>query len=106
MEYLIKSVYRFLSKNGDISGVMQEVLKFLKRALFMKQKDLKNEFADLKVKLENLAQNPFERRSFVYLDIISWLESKVDGKTVEAVSKKKFLGRALHDVRVAAITKH
>ena len=71
----------------------------------MKQKDLKNEFAELKNKLENLAQNPFERRSFVYLDIISWLESKVDGKTVEAVSKKKFLGRALHDVRIAAISK-
>lgn len=106
LEYLIKSVYRFLSKNGDISGVMQEVLKFLKRALFMKQKDLKNEFADLKNRLEMLAQNPFERRSFVYLDIISWLESKVDGKTVEAVSKKKFLGRALHDVRVAALAKH
>jgi tetratricopeptide (TPR) repeat protein len=105
LEYLIKSVYRFLSKNGDISGVMQEVLKFLKRALFMKQKDLKIEFADLKTKLENLAENPFERRSFVYLDIISWLESKVDSKTVEAVSKKKFLERAFHDVRIAAITK-
>ena len=103
LEYLIKSVYRFLSKNGDMSGVMQEVLKFLKRALFMKQKDLKNEFAELKNRLEDLAQNPFERRSFVYLDIISWLESKVDGKTVESVSRKKFLSRALHDVRVAAI---
>ena len=61
------------------------------------------EFAELKKRLEELAQNPFERRSFVYLDIISWLESKVDSKTVEAVSRKKFLGRALHDVRVAAI---
>ncbi|NJN34815.1 MAG: hypothetical protein HC817_11745, partial [Saprospiraceae bacterium] len=40
LEYLIKSVYRFLLKNGDMSAVMQEILKFLKKSLFIKQKDL------------------------------------------------------------------
>jgi tetratricopeptide (TPR) repeat protein len=106
LEYLIKSVYRFLLKNGDMSGVMQEVLKFLKKSLFIKQKDLKEEFTELKVRLETIAQNPFERRSFVYLDIIAWLESKVDGKTVEQVSKKKFLEREFKKVKVAGILKN
>ena len=105
LEYLIKSVYRFLLKNGDMSGVMQEVLKFLKKSLFIKQKDLREEFRDLKIKLEEIAQNPFERRSFVYLDIIAWLESKVDGKTVEQVSKKKFLEREFKKVKVAGVIK-
>ncbi len=105
LEYLIKSVYRFLLKNGDMSGVMQEVLKFLKKSLFIKQKDLREEFRDLKNKLEEIAQNPFERRSFVYLDIIAWLESKVDGKTVEQVSKKKFLEREFKKVKVAGVIK-
>ena len=106
LEYLIKSVYRFLSKNGDMSGVMQEVLKFLKKSLFIKQKDLKEEFSELKNRLEEIAQNPFERRSFIYLDIIAWLESKVDGKTVEQVSKKKFLERELKKVKVAGVLKN
>jgi tetratricopeptide (TPR) repeat protein len=106
LEYLIKSVYRFLLKNGDMSGVMQEVLKFLKKSLFIKQKDLKEEFTELKARLETIAQNPFERRSFVYLDIIAWLESKVDGKTVEQVSKKKFLEREFKKVKVAGILKN
>ncbi len=106
LEYLIKSVYRFLLKNGDMSGVMQEVLKFLKKSLFIKQKDLKEEFTELKVRLETIAQNPFERRSFVYLDIIAWLESKVDSKTVEQVSKKKFLEREFKKVKVAGILKN
>ena len=106
LEYLIKSVYRFLSKNGDMSGVMQEVLKFLKKSLFIKQKDLKEEFSELKNRLEEIAQNPFERRSFIYLDIIAWLESKVDSKTVEQVSKKKFLERELKKVKLAGVLKN
>ena len=91
LEYLIKSVYRFLLKNGDMSGVMQEILKFLRKSLYMKQKDLKKEFNELKIELQKLATDPFERRSFVYLDIIGWLESKIEDKTVEAMSKKNFL---------------
>lgn len=105
LEYLIKSVYRFLLKNGDMSGVMQEVLRFLKKSLFIKQKDLRDEFRELKTKLEEIARNPFERRSFVYLDIIAWLESKVDAKTVEQVSKKKFLEREFRKVKVAGVMK-
>jgi tetratricopeptide (TPR) repeat protein len=103
LEYLTKSVYRFLLKHGDMSTVMQEVLRFLKRALYMKQRDLKDEFLTLKLKLEEIAKNPYERRSFVYLDIISWLESKVNNKSVEVVSKKKFLERELRSVRMIAV---
>ena len=89
-----------------MSGVMQEVLKFLKKSLFIKQKDLKEEFSELKNRLEEIAQNPFERRSFIYLDIIAWLESKVDSKTVEQVSKKKFLERELKKVKLAGVLKN
>jgi tetratricopeptide (TPR) repeat protein len=105
LEYLTKSVYRFLLKNGDMSGVMQEILRFLKRALYTKQRDLRDEFIALKQHLEALSQDPFERRSFVYLDIISWLESKIENKTVEQVSKKKFLERELRGVKVSGILK-
>jgi tetratricopeptide (TPR) repeat protein len=106
LEYLIKSVYRFLLKNGDMSGVVQEVLKFLKKSLYIKQKDMKDEFTELKTHLEDIAKSPFERRSFVYLDIIAWLESKVEGKTVEQVSKKKFLEREFRRVKVAGVLKN
>jgi tetratricopeptide (TPR) repeat protein len=105
LEYLTKSVYRFLLKHGDMSGVMQEIMKFLKKSLYIKQKDLKPEFEDLKIQLETLAENSFERRSFIYLDIIAWLESKVDGKTIEQVSKKKFLERAFRQVKMVGVLK-
>ena len=106
LEYLTKSVYRFLLKHGDMSAVMQEIMKFLKKSLYIKQKDLKPEFQELKSQLEILAENPFERRSFIYLDIIAWLESKVESKTIEQVSKKKFLERAFRTVKVVGVLKN
>jgi hypothetical protein len=105
LEYLIKSVYRFLLKHGDISGVMQEVLRFLRKSLYIKQKNLTQEFQQLKEELEKMAVSPFERRSFIYLDLVAWLEAKVENKTVEQISKKHFLGRELRKVRVAAVMK-
>jgi hypothetical protein len=42
------------------------------------------------VKLKALQNNRFETRAFIYLDIISWLESKLDNIPVQEVLKKKF----------------
>jgi len=38
-----------------------------------------------------LAQLPYEKRPFLYLDIISWLESRMQKRTVQAVIKEKYL---------------
>jgi tetratricopeptide (TPR) repeat protein len=93
LEYLIKSVYRFIAKNEDLSLMMQEILKFLRKSLYLKQKDIKPAFAQLRDRLVELSENPYEKRSFLYLDFISWLEAKVDGKLVQEVMREKFLER-------------
>ena len=103
LEYYTKSVYRFLLKHGDMSGVVQEILRFLRKALFINQKELKDVFIELKARLEVLAENPYERRSFIYFDILAWLESKTTGKSIETISKKKFLVRELRGIRMASI---
>ena len=35
--------------------------------------------------------NPLEARAFAYLDVISWLESKISGVHVQDVIREKFL---------------
>jgi len=52
---------------------------------------LREEFVRLKAKLEEIAVQPFERRPFLYFDIISWLESKISGRSVQDVMQQKFL---------------
>ncbi|HRG37391.1 MAG TPA: hypothetical protein PK289_02570 [Bacteroidia bacterium] len=41
--------------------------------------------------MEKLEQNHFEKRAFIYFDIISWLESKIQKRTVQEVIREKSL---------------
>ena len=38
-----------------------------------------------------MKNHPYERRAFLYLDIISWLESKIENKPVGEVIRQKYL---------------
>jgi hypothetical protein len=91
LEYLVKSVYRFLAKMEDLNQVQREILTFLRREIRTSPRELRRAFIQLKARLEKLQDQPNERRSFLYLDIISWLEAKIEGKTVAAVIREHFL---------------
>ncbi len=97
LEYLVKSVYRFLAKIDDDNQIIKEMLRFLRRALFKDPKDLIPDFEKLRNRLITLAEDPNERRSFLYFDIISWLDSKIEDKTVGEVIRQKFLERQQSD---------
>ena len=90
LDYQIKSVYRFLSNMGDLHGVQREILKFLRQLPFSDEKSLLRAFRVLHAKLVKLSQLPYEKRPFLYLDIISWLECKIAGRTVQSVIREKF----------------
>jgi len=90
VEYQVKSVYRFLAKMDDLHAVQREIFRFLRRTPRMQESQIKAEFCNLKEKLNKLQSDPYERRPFLYLDIISWLESKIDGRSVQEVVQEKF----------------
>jgi hypothetical protein len=56
----------------------------------MQKKGLALQFAALLEKLETLVHHPYEKRAFLYLDIISWLESKIQNRLVQDVIQEKF----------------
>lgn len=90
LEHLIKSVYRFLSKMEYLDAVQNEIFKFLRRSLSSRQQDIQKDFTDLRNRLEKVASNKYARRSYQYLDIVSWLESKIERKPVETIIRDKF----------------
>ncbi len=90
LEYLIKSVYRYMAKMENLSKVEEEMFTFLRRSFRVGAKALKPEFEKLLVKLKKYEGNPLESRAFVYLDVISWLESKISGVNVQDVIREKF----------------
>jgi tetratricopeptide (TPR) repeat protein len=91
LEYLVKSVYRFMSKMNNLSTVEEEVFKFIRKSFSLSPQKLIPAFKSLKDKLERLESNPLESRSFMYLDIIGWLESKILNVPIQEIRHQKFL---------------
>ncbi|MBC7946239.1 MAG: hypothetical protein H7Y42_00055 [Chitinophagaceae bacterium] len=90
LEYLTKSVYRFMARMDSLSHVEEEMFKFLRRSFAVGARTLKPEFQKLLSTLRQYEGNPLETRAFAYLDVISWLESKINGVNVQDVIRTKY----------------
>ena len=93
LDHLIKSVYRFMAKMQNLSVVEEEIFKFIRTSFHVSVKDIRPELEKLLVKLKALQKSLFVTRAFMYLDIISWLESKLENIPVQEIMKRKFEGR-------------
>ena len=91
LEYLIKSVYRFMPRMENLTVVEEEMFKFLGTSLNLSRTKLKPAFEKFLQKIKHLEKNRFETRAFAYLDIVSWVESKVYEKPMSAILKEKHL---------------
>ena len=91
MEYLSRSVYRFMARMENLTVIEQEIFKFLRKSLSVTKKEIRTELEKFLQKVKHLEKNRFETRAFAYLDIISWLESKVSRKSMSEVIHEKHL---------------
>jgi len=99
--YYVRSTYRYLLKNEDLHLYQRLILKFLKAlSTNMSHEELIERFESLRKKLIPLQDNPYEKRAFVYFDIISWLESKIYGQKIMDVIKEKSR-RRIEEVAIA-----
>ena len=85
--YLSKSVYRFMAKMKNLGAVEVVLFNFLRTTI---QSGHQASFEKLLTTLQPLEKNKLESRAFMYLDIISWLESKIQNKDVQSIIKEKF----------------
>ncbi len=89
IEKLIVSTYKFLLKMNDLHQVQRKMILFLKNLSNIYPQDLKKEFINLHSELIKFENHPYEKRSFLYLDILSWLESKIQNVSVESIIIEK-----------------
>ncbi len=85
----VKSTYRFLSKMQHLHKALKEIFDFIRLTPKIQEKEIKREFLKLKNRLVELNAEPYERRPFLYLDIISWLESKIELVPVGKIIARK-----------------
>jgi hypothetical protein len=90
LDVQLKSTYKFLIKMNDLHGVQRHMIDFLKGLGDIYPHQIKNEFVKLYEKLKMYEDDPYERRSFLYLDFLSWLESKIQNKPVAEIIQEKY----------------
>ncbi|HTE09448.1 MAG TPA: hypothetical protein VK645_00735 [Chitinophagaceae bacterium] len=91
MEYLTKSVYRFMAKKENVTVLEEEMFKFLRRSFQLPRHKLRSELETFLQKIKKFEKNRFETRAFAYLDIISWVEGKVYQKPMATIIHDKYL---------------
>ena len=103
MESLTKSVYRFMAKMKNLTVVEEEMFKFLRKSFQFPRREIKSELEKLLSKIKHLEYNHIETRSFAYLDIISWLESKLQEKTMSEIIYAKYQLRKKRKVKTETL---
>ena len=90
LEHQIKSTFQFIGKMNDQQAVQKEIFQFLRKSGKIKPNELKSEFQLLYDRLSVYKEDIYERRPFLYLDILSWLKSKIENRPVQQIMQEKF----------------
>ena len=90
LEYLARSTYRFLNKLEGLYEFEEVLLDFMKKV--SKNEALRKDkqiFLKLKSDLEQAGYEPSERNALSTLDLISWVESKIEERPLHEILKAK-----------------
>ncbi len=91
LDPLIRSVWRFMARMKNLTIVEEEIFGFLRQTFNSRPKELKPALEKFLDKIKHLEKDHFETRSFVYLDIVSWVESKITQQPISRIINGKYL---------------
>lgn len=91
IDHLIKSVYRFMAKMKNLTVIEEEMFKFLRKSFHVPRQSLKPELEKFLAAIKQYEKSRFETRAFAYLDLISWVESKLYDKPMSQIIREKYL---------------
>lgn len=97
MDQKIQSAYKFFIQMDDWYIVQKKIIHFFKNLGNVYPHQIKSQFKKLKDKLVKYYDHPYEKRTFLYLDIISWINSKIENKSVETIIKEKFIRNKINE---------
>ena len=77
LPYLIKSNFRFLDKVKELNKMQKASLDFFNKVLQLPESETKTACKEFVLDLKKISQDPYEKRSFLYLDMLTWANEKV-----------------------------
>ena len=90
LEYKISSTYRFLDKVEELNKMQLTTLAFFRRLLKIRPEEEEKEFRQFHQDLAKLSKDSYEKRSFLYLDVFSWAESRIKKMSLAEVIALQF----------------
>lgn len=94
LEYLLKSTYKYLLSKEKLFGFERAVIEFIRGALnTASEAELLPLFRSLHERLVALTRDPFERIPVEIVDVISWLQAKIEGRMFAEVVRERFRAR-------------
>jgi hypothetical protein len=66
------------------------LFQFFRNNLDVSKQQLNHNLHSLKKEVLRLEKNPFEGRTFHHLDIVAWIDSRIEGKTIGEITRKRF----------------
>ncbi len=85
----LHNTYKFLIKMDDLYAVQKEMIKFLRNLENVNPLKIKEEFKKLYDRLKKYENHPYEKRAFLYLDILSWLQSNIEDRSIGDIIREK-----------------
>ena len=89
LERQFKDTYKFLLKMENLQEVQKIFIESIRSLGDLFPHEYKKEFRKIHSRLKVFKDHPYEKRAFLYLDILSWLESKIENKTVAEIIQEK-----------------
>ena len=89
LETHMRETFKFLIKMNDLHEVQKAMIRFVKKLSNIYPHELKTAFKAFHKELAVFESDPYERRSFLYLDILSWLESRIENRSVAEIIREK-----------------
>ena len=85
LEYLINTYSNYFERKKDLNNFLQHAMKLFKllsQKGALEHKALMKEYLQI---FKKINKDPFEKRAFVYLDTLSWLEGRIKNKPIQMV---------------------
>lgn len=89
LEKQFKETYKFLIKMENLQEVQKILIESIKSLSDLYPYQFQKEFKKIYKKLKVYENHQYEKRAFLYLDILSWLESKINKVSIIHIIQSK-----------------
>lgn len=89
MQGQIESAMSFIKSEDDLGEFQMSFLNFIGKLEHIHPEDLKSTFVNLRTHLIQLKKDPYASKPLLYFDLISWLDSKIEGEKFSIIVRNK-----------------